>query len=114
MTLRSSIAHRATEREHLARLTAEYEAKHGPVTTQPLRIGDAAPSWQAANVQKASRTTKGKAELRRESLRPVIESLAAKGMLLTEIAAETGTYSHLVRRVADEYGIEITKRRDRK
>lgn len=112
----NTIAINDNQREHLARLMAEFEQRNGPVETAPIRIGDA-PEYKFCvtplGKPKPEVTYRDrmppvrKAVLRKREKTETIRKLAAQGMDSSEIAAQTGMRQKYVADLAYQAGITL-------
>ena len=112
----NAIAINDSQREHLARLMAEFEQRNGPVQTAPIRIGDAPeykfcvtpPGKPKPEVTYRDRMpTVRKAVLRKREKTETIRTLAAQGMDSGQIAAQTGMRQKYVADLAYQAGITL-------
>lgn len=112
----NAIAINDSQREHLARLMAEFERLNGPVQTAPIRIGDAPeyrfcvtpPGKPKPEVPQRDRMpTVRKAVLRKREKTETIRKLADKGMDSSQIAAQTGMRQKYVADLAYQAGIKL-------
>lgn len=119
----NAIAINDSQREHLARLMAEFEQRNGPVQTAPIRIGDAPeykfcvtpPGKPKPEVPHRDKVpTVRKAVLRKLEKTETIRKLAAKGMDSSQIAAQTGMRQKYVADLAYQAGIKLAMNPRRK
>jgi len=112
----NAIAINDSQREHLARLMAEFEQRNGPVQTAPIRIGDAPeykfcvtpPGKPKPDVQNRDKVpTVRKDVLRKREKTETIRTLAAQGMDSRQIAAQTGMRQKYVADLAFQAGIKL-------
>ena len=119
----NAIAINDSQREHLARLMAEFERRNGPVQTAPIRIGDAPeykfcvtppgkPEPEVPNRDKVP--TVRKAVLRKREKTEAIRKLADQGMDSSQIAAQTGMRQKYVADLAHQAGITLPMNPKRK
>jgi len=119
----NTIAINDSQREHLARLMAEFERSNGPVETAPIRIGDAPeykfcvtpPGKPKPEVPQRDKVpTVRKAVLRKREKTDKIRKLAAQGMDSSQIAAQTGMRQKYVADLAYQAGIKLAMNPRRK
>ena len=119
----NAIAINDSQREHLARLIAEFERNNGPVQTAPIRIGDAPeykfcvtpPGKPKPEVPNRDRMpTVRKAVLRKREKTETIRKLADQGMDSSQIAAQTGMRQKYVADLAYQAGIKLAMNPKRK
>ena len=112
----NAIAINESQSKHLARLMAEYEQRHGPVQTAPIRIGDAPeykfcvtpPGKPKPEVPQRDRMpTVRKAVIRKLEKTETIRNLASQGMDSSRIAAQTGMRQKYVADLAHQAGITL-------
>jgi hypothetical protein len=119
----NAIAINESQREHLARLMAEFEQRNGPVQTAPIRIGDAPeykfcvtpPGKPKPEVPQRDKVpTVRKAVIRKREKTEAIRKLAAQGMDSGQIAAQTGMRQKYVADLAYQAGIRLAMNPKRK
>lgn len=119
----NTIAINDGHRENLARLMSEFERRHGPVQTAPIRIGDA-PEYKFCVTppgkpnpevpQRDKVPAVRKAGLRKREKTETIRTLAAKGMDSSQIAELTGMRQKYVADLAYQAGIKLAMNPKRK
>jgi len=119
----NAIAINDSQREHMARLMAEFEQRNGPVQTAPIRIGDAPdynfcvtpPGKPKPEVPQRDKVpTVRKAVLRKREKTETIRTLAAQGMDSSRIAELTGMRQKYVADLAHQAGIKLAMNPKRK
>ena len=112
----NAIAINDSQREHLARLMAEFEQRNGPVQTAPIRIGYAPeykfcvtpPGKPKPEVPQRDKVpTVRKSVLRKREKTETIRNMAAKGMDSSQIAERTGMRQKYVADLAHQAGITL-------